>query len=121
DNREVTRLITLAMTHMKKRPKIHDHSKGYAPSSFGGMGTVQLTCGNCNILCWGDSVETAKNYKILKNAGCVIQKENGEIAVFPPEKAKEEFEKMDPKHQRLYYKDYKRRMRKKDVTTHLMP
>lgn len=121
DDREVTRLITLAMTHTKKRPQIKDHSKGYAPSSFGGMGTVQLTCGNCNILCWGDSVETAKNYKILKNSGCVIQKENGELVVLPPEKAKEEFEKMDPKHQRHYYKDYKKRIRKQTKTTHLMP
>jgi hypothetical protein len=66
-------------------------------------------------------VETAKNYKILKNSGCIIQKENGELVVFPPEKAKEEFEKMDPKHQRLYYKDYKKRIRKQTKTTHLMP
>jgi epoxyqueuosine reductase QueG len=121
DDREVTRLITLAMTHLKKRPEILDHSKGYTPSSFGGMGRVQLTCGNCNITCWGDRVETVENYKILKNSGCVIQRENGEIEIFPPEKAKEEFEKMDPKHKRLYYKDYKKKLRKREIHTTLMP
>ncbi len=121
DNYEVNRLMSLAMTHQKKRPEIQDYSKGYNPSSFGGMGKVQLTCGNCNILCWGDKVETVKNYKILKNSGCVIQKENGEILVFPPEKAKEEFEKMDPKHQRLYYKDYRKKIRRKAEISQTMP
>ena len=121
DDYEVNRLMSLAMTHQKKRPEIQDYSKGYNPSSFGGMGKVQLTCGNCNILCWGDKVETAKNYKILKNSGCVIQKENGEILVFPPEKAKEEFGKMDPKHQRLYYKDYRKNIRRKAEISQTMP
>jgi len=121
DNYEVNRLMTLAITHQKKRPEIRDHSKGYAPSSFGGKGNVQLTCGNCQIICWGDRVENAKNYKILKNSGCVIQKENGELLVFPPEKAKEEFEKMNPRHKRLYYKDYKKKIRKKVAISQLMP
>jgi hypothetical protein len=104
-----------------KRPKIKDHSKGYKPASFDDKGTIQLTCGNCNLICWGDPAETAKNYKILKNSGCVIQKEDGEIAVLPPEKAKEEFEKMSPKHKRLYAKDYKKKLRKDAKITHLMP
>lgn len=121
DDYEVNRLMTLAMTHLKKRPIIKDHSKGYNAASFGGMGKVQLTCGNCNIICWGDPAETAKNYKILKNSGCVIQKEDGELLVFPTEKAKEEFEKMDPKHKRLYYKDYKKNIRKKTQIRQLMP
>lgn len=121
DDYEVNRLISLAMTHQKKRPKIRDHSKGYAPASYGEQGSIQLTCGNCNIICWGDRVENAKNYKILKNSGCVIQRENGEIEVFPPEKAIEEFNKMDPKHQRLYYKNYKKKIRKKAGISHSMP
>ncbi len=121
DDYEVNRLMSLALTAQKKRPKIRDHSKGYAPASYGGTGTIQLTCGNCNIICWGDRVETAKNYKLLKNSGCVIQKENGELLVFPPEKAKEEFEKMDPKHKRLYYKDYKKKIRKRAEISQLMP
>jgi len=121
DDYEVNRLMSLAVTSQKKRPRIRDHSKGYAPASYGGTGTVQLTCGNCNIICWGDRVETAKNYKLLKNSGCVIQKENGELLVFPFEKAKEEFDKMDPKHKRLYYKDYKKKIRKRAEITQLMP
>jgi len=35
-------------------------------------------------------------------SGCVIQRENGDIVVLPPDEAAEEFEKMDPAHKRLY-------------------
>ena len=55
--------------------------------------------------------ETA-GYKILVNSGCVIQREDGYLEVFPPDKAIEEFERMPIKHQRLYHKDYKSKMKK---------
>jgi hypothetical protein len=82
---------------------------------------VQLTCGNCQIICWGNPKETAKNYKILVNSGCVIQKEDGTLEVFPPDKAKEEFEKMPFKRQRWYTKDYKKKMRRTSGQTAMMP
>ncbi len=121
DDYEVSRLISLGITSQTKRPLIKDHSKGYAPASYGDKGRIQLTCGNCQLICWGDPAETAKNYKMLKNSGCVIQKEDGELIVLPPEKAKEEFEKKNPKSKRLYYKDYKKKIRKKAEITQLMP
>lgn len=120
DDYEVNRLMTLALTHQAKRPLIKDHSKGYLPASYGDKGRIQLTCGNCQSICWGDPVETAKNYKLLRNSGCVIQKEDGELIVLPTEKAKEEFEKMG-KRKRLYYKDYKKRVRRNFEITQLMP
>jgi epoxyqueuosine reductase QueG len=131
---EVTRALTAAMAGQRKRPLIKDSSKGYIPASFsGGKGAsslpteetkndvVQLSCGNCQIICWGDPKETAKNYKILVNSGCVIQREDGTLEVFPPDKAKEEFEKMPLKRQRWYRKDYKNRIRKKSGLTGVMP
>jgi epoxyqueuosine reductase QueG len=121
DDYEVNRLMSLALTHQKKRPLINDHSKGYNPASYGNVGVVQLTCGNCQSICWGNPSETAKNYKILINSGCVIQKENGELMVLPPEKAKEAFEKLNPHHKRLYYKEYKKSIKKKAEIPHLMP
>jgi hypothetical protein len=66
---------------------------------------TKLTCGNCQLICWGDPKETAENYRILTNSGCVLQKENGDIIVLPHEEAELEFNKMNPKHQRLYYKE----------------
>jgi epoxyqueuosine reductase QueG len=66
---------------------------------------TKLTCGNCQLICWGDPKETAENYRILSNSGCVLQKENGEIIVLPYEDAERAFNEMNPKHRRLYYKE----------------
>jgi len=52
---------------------------------------VTLTCGNCQLICWGDPIETAENYKILTNSGCAVQKKNREIVVLPPDEAEELF------------------------------
>ena len=134
DEMEVRRVLTAAMSGQRKRPLIKDNSTGYIPASFsGGKGAssfpteenknnvVQLSCGNCQIICWGDTKETAKNYKILVNSGCVIQKEDGTLEVFPPDKAKEEFEKMPLKRQRWYRKEYRKKMRRTTTSTTMMP
>jgi len=65
-----------------------------------GMG--HLTCGVCQIICWGDKKETAKNFKLLQSSGCVLQKPNGDLYTLPADEAREAFEKMDPDHKRLY-------------------
>ena len=131
---EVRRVLAAAMSAQRKRPLIKDNSTGYIPSSFsGGKGApslpteetkndvIQLTCGNCQIICWGDPKETAKNYKILVNSGCIIQREDGTLEALPPDKAKEEFEKMPLKRQRWYRKDYKKKMRRNTGPTAMMP
>jgi epoxyqueuosine reductase QueG len=46
-----------------------------------------LTCGNCQLICWGNHEETAENYKLLINSGCVIENEQGENVILPPEEA----------------------------------
>ena len=95
-----------------KWPKIPDDSQGFTPE-VGNLGyDVGISCGNCCNICFGDPKETAKNYKILVNSGCVIQKENGELEVYPPDEAKEKFEAMDDKHKKLYYWDFKRGLNK---------
>ncbi len=112
NDKEVARLMSLAITSQRKRPPIKDCSKGYQPASYGGTGTVQLTCANCQLICAGNPKETAQRYKILVNSGCVIQNEDGSLDILPPDKAKELFESMPIKHQRLYHKDYKNKIKK---------
>ncbi|MHA1669353.1 MAG: epoxyqueuosine reductase [Promethearchaeota archaeon] len=112
NDQEVTRLMSLAMTSLKKRPPIKDCSSGYQPASYGGKSNIQLTCANCQLICAGNPKETAQRYKILVNSGCVIQNEDGSLEIFPPDKAKEVFESMPIKHQHLYRKDYKTKMKK---------
>jgi hypothetical protein len=102
------------MTSKKKRPKIKDGSLGYVSATiYGGGERQQITCVHCLQICAGNTKETALRYKTLVNSGCVVQREDGRLEVYPPEKAKEVFESMPAKHQRLYTRDYKKRMQKK--------
>lgn len=64
--------------------------------------SLHLTCGNCQIICWGDKEETRENYRLLKSSGCVIQRENGDVEVLPAKEASTEFDAMDPAHKKLY-------------------
>ncbi len=48
-----------------------------------------LTCGNCQLICSGDHDETAENYHILTNSGCVVTNENGENIIVSKEEADE--------------------------------
>ncbi|MDK1021901.1 MAG: epoxyqueuosine reductase [Candidatus Hydrogenedentes bacterium] len=94
-----------AIEKQKKRPpmpggakstlKLHSQPDRVLPK-------VVLTCGNCQLICWGDKVETAKNLKILRQSGCVVQRPDGSIEALPPEEAEAEFNKMDPEHREAY-------------------
>ena len=63
---------------------------------------MRLTCGCCQIVCAENKDERQENYRLLRNSGCVIQRENGDIILLSPDEAAEEFEKMDPAHKALY-------------------
>ena len=82
----------IAMASQRKRKPYKDSSMGYQPLDFNY--NTQLTCGNCNYICAGNTKETALRYKTLINSGCVIQREDGCLEVYPPDKAKEEFNKV---------------------------
>jgi hypothetical protein len=62
-----------------------------------------MTCGNCQIICWGDKEETRENVKLLHGSGCVLQRPDGELYTLPPEEAAVEFEAMDPARRALYH------------------
>lgn len=53
-----------------------------------------LTCGNCQLICWGDPKETAENYRILTQSGCVVRNKDGSIEVLPPDQAEKKFEEV---------------------------
>ncbi len=81
-----------------KRPPIPG---GFEHVSMPGTKTY-MTCGNCQIVCWGNRKETAENVKLLHNSGCVIQGPDDEIHVYPAEEAAEKFDQLPPEH-RVYY------------------
>jgi len=124
-DKEVMRTLNLAVNNFLKWPDIEIHKK-FDTSEFENdkeitealgeiknkmlmmIEDVKLTCGNCQLICWGDPTKTKENYNLLTNSGCIIQKEDGKIVILPPEKAEEVFNAMDRKHKRLYYKEIRR-------------
>jgi hypothetical protein len=91
----------MAIRKYMRRPKRTDGDGGFNPMTNEEM-NLRLTCACCQAVCAANEDERKENYRLLKNSGCVIQRENGDIVVLPPEKAAEEFEKMDPAHKALY-------------------
>lgn len=61
-----------------------------------------LTCGNCQLVCWGGKDQTRENLKILHGSGCVMQKPDGELYALPPQEAEAVFQKMEPERRALY-------------------
>jgi len=92
--KELLRAISL----YNKRPAMPG---GYTHPAFGGI-RQYMTCGNCQIVCWGNKKETAKNMKLLHNSGCVFQKPDGSLYALPAEEASITFEEMDSSHRGLY-------------------
>ncbi|MBC8434345.1 MAG: epoxyqueuosine reductase [Desulfobacterales bacterium] len=87
-----------AMRLYEKRPKIPG---GYLNPAFDAS-EINLTCGNCAAVCWGDKKETAQNLKLLQNSGCVLQKPDGSLVAMPPDEAKKAFEAIPEEQRKLY-------------------
>lgn len=63
---------------------------------------AHLTCGNCQLICWGNKDDTAKNIRLLHTSGCVVQDPDGTLRAVPPEEAERIVEQMDPERRALY-------------------
>ena len=62
----------------------------------------QLTCGHCQIICHPDKDIRKKRFKMLTDAGVVIQLEDGSLKAVSPEEAREYLDTMSPKKRMLY-------------------
>jgi len=87
-----------AMALYERRPTL---SAGYQSPAFRGA-NLNMTCGNCQIVCWGDRRETASNVNLLHTSGCIVQKADGSLSALPSDEARVVFERMDPEHRKLY-------------------
>jgi epoxyqueuosine reductase len=99
--RELTETLFRAIGNYSDWPERADGSGGYQNMALTDT-NLRLTCGNCQIICWGDREETRENYRLLKSSGCVVQGEKGEIEVLPPDEAEKAFRRLDPDHRELY-------------------
>ena len=94
-------MLNTAVDKYKQWPQRTDGDGGYVNESMKGI-NMRLTCGCCQTICSADKKSRAETYRLLKNSGCVIQLESGDVVALPPEEAAKEFEKMALEHKQLY-------------------
>lgn len=63
---------------------------------------LELTCGNCQLICHPDKAIRKKRYKMLVESGVVVQNPDGSLEALPPEEAEKRIEAMDTKRRALY-------------------
>ncbi len=63
---------------------------------------VELTCGNCQLICHPDKDVRKRRYRMLVESGVVVQNRDGTLEAVSPEEAKKRIAAMDPKTRALY-------------------
>lgn len=99
ENALVKALADSALKYLKWQPR--EPPGGFDHPLLKGK-KLRMTCGNCHKVCFGNKEETQKNFDILINSGCVLQKPGGEIIVLPPDEAQKVFDEFPRKHRKLY-------------------
>ncbi|HJN51706.1 MAG: hypothetical protein QGH75_00715 [Pseudomonadales bacterium] len=64
--------------------------------------TPAATCGMCQLVCFGDKKENAKNFKLLSKSGCAVQEPDGTLVILSAEEAAEKLRTMPQEHSALY-------------------
>ena len=101
DEVELDSVFLRAMFKYRDWPERTDGTPGFENPALPGW-NIHLTCGMCQNICWGNPEDTRENYRLLTNSGCIIQRENGEILVLPPDEAQRAFDEF-PENHRLKY------------------
>lgn len=66
------------------------------------MKKLNMTCGNCSIICHPDRDERKRRYKMLTSSGVVVQREDGTLEALSPVGAKERLAAMPRERRALY-------------------
>jgi len=63
---------------------------------------VELTCGNCQLICHPDKEIRKKRYQLLTESGVIVENAAGTREAVAPEEAKKRLEAMDSATRALY-------------------
>jgi len=66
---------------------------------------LNVTCGNCQLLCHPDRDERTRRYKLLTKNGVVVQNSDGSLEAVPPDVAKQRLAAMPPERRAMYERD----------------
>ncbi len=84
------------------RPKIEG---GFFHPSMPSTRKLNLTCGNCQLLCHPDRDERKRRHRLLTKSGVVVQHEDGTLEAVSPAIARKHLAKMSPERRAMYQKD----------------
>ena len=101
EKNDIYRSLFRAVANYGSWPERGDGAGGYYNPAIPEK-KIYLTCGTCQVLCWGNEEETRENYRLLTSSGCVLQREDGSLTVLPAKEAAEAFAALDPAHRALY-------------------
>ena len=63
---------------------------------------VELTCGNCQLICHPDKAVRKERYRLLTESGVIVQNPDGSLEAVSPEEAKKRLKEMKPGDRALY-------------------
>jgi epoxyqueuosine reductase QueG len=88
-----------AMTASAPRPLVEG---GFHHPAMPGGRKINMTCGNCQLICHPDEDERKRRYKLLTQNGVVVQNPDGTLEAVSPDIAKKRLDEM-PEEQRAMY------------------
>jgi len=83
------------------RPEIKG---GFHHPAMPGQRKINLTCGNCQLICHPDREERKRRYKLLTRNGVVVQMADGSLKAVSPEIAEKHLAAMIPEQRACYEK-----------------
>lgn len=63
---------------------------------------LNLTCGNCQLVCVPEKEERKRRHKMLTESGCVVQARDGSVEAVSPDEAARRLDSLDPADKALY-------------------
>lgn len=60
------------------------------------------SCGMCQLICFGNKKDNAKNFRLLSKSGCAVQEPDGTLLILSAEEAEEKLRTMPQEHSALY-------------------
>ena len=83
------------------RPEIEG---GFFHPAMGSERKINLTCGNCQLLCHPERDERKRRHKLLTKSGVVVQHEDGSLEAVSPKAAEKHLSEMSPDRRATYEK-----------------
>ena len=99
DDDEVQPALIEAVFATAPRPEI---AGGFYAPAIPGLRALNVTCGNCQLICHPDRSERKRRYKLLTKGGVVVQHLDGSLEALTPEQAEAHLAAMSPEERAMY-------------------